>query len=812
GATAEGRLYEIPLEPEAILADPVAAMTYMEQATQMAAEWGAKVVGLGSITGVIGGQGTYLAERAPIAVTTGNSLTVFATLQNLYHICDEAHVDLSREAVAVIGIPGSIASAVAKLLAPQCRELILVGRRKSSRADQLAAELGGEMVLDIPTALARARVIVSATSTGSCIEQKWLQPGSIVVDVGVPTDVCGANPERPDCLIISGGLARVPETMPLDSMFLGFHHGIVPCCLGETMVLGLENRPDNFSLGRNLDVDNVLEIGAIAKQHGFDFSRLYSFGLELPATALVQYNKALSRSRRTASVPRSLTAATNGHSAGGLIDRGTTKASAARPQHDLQALAENAARLHARYINPVLVTLAGKSGAMKTFVAGEGNYLRDHTGRRYLDLVAGFGSLNLGHNHPRVVEALTGALAQQAPGFAQSAVNPYAAALAERLIQVAPPGLEMVFFANSGSEAVEAALKLARIATGRAGFLHCDRSYHGKSLGALSVTGNPTYQKPFGPLLSDCTSIPFGNLAALETALSSRRFAAFIVEPVQAEGGMIVPPDGYLREAQRLCHAAGTLFIVDEVQTGLGRTGEMFAVDHDGAQPDIMTLAKSLGGGLMPIGAMLCRRDLWHKAYGSLQNFALHTSTFGGGSLACAAGLAALRVLEDEHLVEHCQARARQLRAGLEAIAQRYQLVKEVRGRGLLLGIEFNRLPESLITHWKQTQASGIGEFVAPQLGELIESIVSLYTMHNLLQEFGIYTQIARSNSMVLRIQPPLTITEDEVEQVISALDQVIGSVDFAKNVVGDLISKTTLGTHEGGKDRSSPTVEASIP
>ncbi len=469
--------------------------------------------------------------------------------------------------------------------------------------------------------------------------------------------------ERPDCLIISGGLARVPDAMPLDSMFLGFHHGVVPCCLGETMVLGLENRAESFSLGRNLDIDNIMEIGACAKEHGFDFTRFYSFGLELPDAALVQFNKALARSRGTATkyLPAK-NAATNGRPSIESHTAADHQIVAAGAPDTIQALAANAARLHARYINPVLVTLTGKSGAMKTFVAGEGNYLRDAEGRRYLDLVSGFGSLNLGHNHPRVVAALQSALAQQAPGFAQSAVNPYAAALAERLIQVAPDSLEMVFFANSGSEAVEAALKLARITTGRTGFLHCDRSYHGKSLGALSVTGNPTYQKPFAPLLADCQAIPFGDPAALRAALVSRRFAAFLVEPVQAEGGMIVPPDGYLREAERVCRECDTLLVVDEVQTGLGRTGEMFAVDREGARPDVMTLAKSLGGGLMPIGAMLCRRDLWHKAYGSLQSFALHTSTFGGGSLACAAGLAALETLADEDLVARGRERGEQLR------------------------------------------------------------------------------------------------------------------------------------------------------
>ena len=332
--------------------------------------------------------------------------------------------------------------------------------------------------------------------------------------------------------------------------------------------------------------------------------------------------------------------------------------------------AQRAAQLYERYINPVLIGIGGKNNFTKTFVRGEGNYLWDSAGRRYLDLVSGFGSLNLGHNHPRVVAAINAAMSQQAPGFAQASVNPLAAALAEQLVAIVAGKLEMVFFANSGTETVEAALKLARISTRRAGLLHCEGSFHGKSLGSLSVTGNPTYQKPFGPLLPKCRAVRFGDLEALERALSTRQFAAFIVEPIQAEGGMIVPPEGYLREAQELCHASETLLIVDEVQTGLGRTGTMFAVEHEGVEPDIMTLAKSLGGGLMPIGAMLCRRDLWEKSYGTLHTFALHTSTFGGGSLACAAGLAAIQSLEDEHLVVQAGAEANNFSVGWPSFAK----------------------------------------------------------------------------------------------------------------------------------------------
>ena len=333
-------------------------------------------------------------------------------------------------------------------------------------------------------------------------------------------------------------------------------------------------------------------------------------------------------------------------------------------------LADHAAERHERHINPVLIGVGGPSGLVRTFVRGKGAELFDESGRAYLDFVAGFGSLNLGHNHPDVVAAVTSAMSEQAPGFTPGSVNPLAAALAERLVALTPRGLEIVFFTNSGAESIEAALKLARAATGRSGLLSCRGSFHGKTFGALSVTGNGTYQKPFGPLVPDCQAVPYGDLNALALALATAQYAAFVVEPIQGEGGMVTPPPGYLSEAHRLCRETGTLFIADEVQTGLGRTGPLFAVERDGIEPDILTLAKSLGGGLMPLGAMIARRDLWMKAYGSYQSFALHSSTFSGGSLACAAGLATLQLLRDSPLLVDAGNRGSQLRDGLEGIAR----------------------------------------------------------------------------------------------------------------------------------------------
>jgi putrescine aminotransferase len=773
GATTEGRLYEIPLDARGILADPGAAVRLMEQAMDQAAEWGAGIVGLGSMTGVVGGQGAHLAERGPVKVTTGNCLTVYAALENLRHACEECGLDLAHQSVAVIGVPGSIATALARRLAAQCHRLLLVGRQVSRRAAQLAHDLGAELLTDIPAALARSRVILSATSAGDCIDQRLLLPGSLVLDVAVPTDVQGGQALRDDVLILTGGLARVPDTFARDSMFLRFFQGMVPSCLGETMVLALEKRAECFSVGRDLDLDRVLEIGGLAERHGFDFSQLQSFGQPLEPGTVARFLKARAR------------IAGVGHANGSLNGSAASK----KPAGD--DLVGAAQRRYTRYLNPVAAGMTGPEGLLTTFVRGQGTELFDAEGRAYLDFVAGFGSVNLGHNHPAVVHALTTALAKQAPGFAPGSVNPWAAALAEQLVSVAPPGLEIVFFCNSGAESIEAALKLARAVTGRSALLSCENGYHGKTLGALSVTPREAYQRPFAPLVPLCETVPFDDLEALERALASRRFAAFIVEPLQGEGGMRVPGPGYLRTAQDLCRAAGTLLIADEVQTGLGRTGDLFACDHDGVEPDVLALAKSLGGGLMPLGAMLTRRDLWQRAYGSLQTFALHTSTFGGGSLACAAGLETLRVLRDEHLVANAQSRSQQLLDGLALLARECPLVADVRGRGLMLGIELRPMPASILQHFKGMGAAGAAAWLVPNRDEWVRSLSGVYVMQTLLHTHRIHTQVTRSNPLVLRVQPPLTITAAEVDRFLEALSETCRELAFARRITDSILSRS---------------------
>lgn len=786
GATAEGRLYEIPMDVTAILDDPDQAVTYIGQAVQMAREWGARIVGLGSLTGIVGGRGTVIAENSSIAVTTGNSLTAYTALQNLFEASDDVGIDLSQETVAVVGIPGSIASVAATLLAPHCGRLLLVGRRSSGPATRLAKQLGAELLTDIPEALKQSRVVLSATSTGSCIDQSWLNPGTLVVDVGVPTDIQGATAERDDVLILTGGLVHLPDSMAAASKLLWFQHGMIPSCLGETMLLGLEEREECLSLGRELQPETVQEIGGVARAHGFDFSHLISFGCPLTDEVVVKFQKTRSRIKSKSAY------AANGKPR----DPATTNSN---------RRAERAARLYSRFINPVVMAMNGTSGLLKTFVRGEGAYLIDAEGNRYLDFVAGFGALNLGHNHPAVAEAVTNAVRDQAPGFTPTGVNPYATALAERLVCQAPAGLEMTFFTNSGTESVEAAIKLARAATGRSGLLSCEGSFHGKTLGSLSLTGNPSYQKPFRPLVGDCEAIPYGDYEALERALTSRRFAAFVVEPIQGEGGMRVPPAGYLREVQSICRSTDTLLVVDEVQTGLGRTGTLFAVEHEDVHPDIMTLAKSLGGGMMPIGAMLARRDVWMKAYGSVPNCTLHTSTFGGGSLACAAALATLDTIENERIVENAAARGEQLMQGLNELCRRYGCLRQVRGRGLLIGLEFDRLPGNLKAHWMATDPTGLTRYAGREMNQFVDAFHVLHAMQTLLHGHGIYTQFTRSNPQVLRVEPPLTLTEKQAQDFLVAVDKTCSEIDYIVELIGEMIAKTSIGKHDATERQSVP-------
>ncbi len=779
GAIASGRFYEIPQTPEELLADPSAAADSVLEAIRQAAAWGAEIAGLGALTGTLGAGGALIAEAAPIAVTTGNSLTVYAAVRNVLAVARELEIDLADETIAILGAPGSIAAAAAKWLAPHVGRVMLVARGASPRLQRLAEELHAEVRTSIPEAVREVRLIVSATSSGMCLDPAWLQPGTVVWDVAVPADVIPTATPRADLLILSGGLTALPPGDADRGGYLWLHRGVIPSCLGETLLLAYEGHRENYSLGRQLDLGRIEEIGTLSARHGFDFTRKFVEGLPLEDSAWVTFRQHRHRAvgRRANSRPVSSKPATHPRDDG---------------VHEAQ-------RQFARHLNPVLSRLLEHSDLVQTFVRGEGTRLYDAAGREYLDFVAGFGSVNLGHQHPRIVAALHEAMRQQGPGFIPGHVNPWAARLAERLVLSAPPGLELVTFVNSGTEAVEAALKLARAATGRTRILSLERGYHGKTLGALSVTAHGDYRVPFEPLVPECQRLPWGDLGALQQALADHRAAAFLVEPVAAEGGMYPLPVGYLTQAQALCRAAGTLLIVDEVQTGLGRTGALYAVDHVRITPDVMCLSKSLGGGLMPIGATLCRRPVWDRAYGTIDRCLLHTSTFGGGTLACAAALATLDVLEDEALPARAATLGTELLTSLRRLVDRYPVLHEARGQGLLIGLEFAPLPEMIARHW--AQQAGLLPDLLPNLEAKLAGLPAFYVMQSLLRKHAIVTQVCRSNPAVLRIEPPLTVTAEEVRRFVNALEAAVAEIELTNLMFATCLSKTARGELDWRQD-----------
>lgn len=413
---------------------------------------------------------------------------------------------------------------------------------------------------------------------------------------------------------------------------------------------------------------------------------------------------------------------------------------------------EGARRLHAEHVNPTFVDALELLGYGRDLVRAQGSRIWDAKGAEYIDFLAGYGAVPLGHNHPEVIDAIDEALRSGAPNFLQIAPQPLSSALAARLARLAPGDLTMSYLMSSGSEAVEGALKLARAATGRGRFVAAERGYHGTTLGALSVTGSKKARAPFEPLLQGCAIVPWADTGAIERELRKRDVAAVILEPLQAEGGMRVPPRGYLPDAQRLCKRYGAMLILDEIQTGLGRTGRMFACEEEHVEPDVLVLGKGLSGGLMPVSAYVTRRDLWKKAYGTLERYDAHCSTYSGGTLACAAALATLEIIERDRLASRAAELGARLGQRLARDVGGHPLVRDIRGRGLLLGVEL-RAPGGGVA------ADLIGGWAA--VGLMNRNIV---------------TQVAGDAAEVIRAEPPLTIEEADVDRFVVALRETLAS------------------------------------
>lgn len=442
------------------------------------------------------------------------------------------------------------------------------------------------------------------------------------------------------------------------------------------------------------------------------------------------------------------------------------------------------------YINPHFVQLLGLVGFGRRFVSSSGFELVDDEGRRYLDFLSGYGVHNIGHNHPAVKEALLTVLSRDIPSFTQVECSLLPGLAAEKLAGLLPDGLNRVFFCNSGAEAVDAAVKLARAATGRKRIICCGGAFHGNTLGVLGMTDNAGRRDRFRPLLPGIVRVPFDDLEALSKALRWKDAAALVVEPVLGEGGAIVPDRAYLPRALEICHRAGALLIVDEVQTGLGRTGRMFALEHSGLRPDAVALAKSLGGGLVPVGAMVARDTVFARAYGSLKTCLDHKTTFGGGALASAAVLAALEVVQSEGLVQAAQEQGRHLKAGLRALQTRHETIGEVRGVGLMLGIKFEALAVPGLR----------GPLRALVPGGLERASAELFAQHvvlKLLKEHRIVTQVAANDLGVLKVMPPLCITREAVDLFLERLDAVLASGGHAAAMVAlarELLSNRSTG------------------
>jgi ornithine--oxo-acid transaminase len=418
--------------------------------------------------------------------------------------------------------------------------------------------------------------------------------------------------------------------------------------------------------------------------------------------------------------------------------------------------------LHTRYLNEQLVRVLKTIGYDVGFQKGQGQYLFDREGAKYLDLLSGFGVFAIGRNHPALREALKSVLDSDLPNLVQLDVSTLAGVLAERLLEHVPY-LDKVFFANSGAETVEAAIKFARGATGRPGIVYCTHSFHGLSYGALSLTDDSNFRGGFEPLLPGCTAIPFNDLAALERALSSRQVAAFIVEPIQGKG-VNMPSDEFLPAAAALCKKYGSLFIADEIQTGIGRTGKFLAVEHWNVEPDMVLLAKALSGGHVPIGALLTRKSIFDKIFNQMDRAVVHGSTFAKNDLAMAAGIATLEVMKSEKLVEQAAKRGAQLRLALTGLVPGFELLKEVRGKGLMIGVEFGP-PKSLRlkASWNLLETANKGLFC-----QLIT--VPLFKDHKIL------TQVSGHGSHTIKLLPPLVITEEDCNWIAKSFDEVIAS------------------------------------
>ena len=441
--------------------------------------------------------------------------------------------------------------------------------------------------------------------------------------------------------------------------------------------------------------------------------------------------------------------------------------------------------LYEQYLNNQMVRVLKTIGYDRHYKRALGQYLYDQDGTEYLDLLSGFGVFAIGRNHPTVIEALKETLTLEMPNLVQLDVSILSGLLGREILKTTPDNLDKIFFCNSGTEAVEAAIKFARYTTKRDKIVYCEHGYHGLTMGSLSLNGENIFREGFGSLLPNCSAVPFNDIEALERALSGKDVAAFIVEPVQGKG-VNVPDDNYLPEVERLCKKYGTLFVADEVQTGLGRTGKFWACEHWGVQPDMICMAKALSGGFVPVGAVAMTHKIMDTVYNRMDRAVVHGSTFAKNNMAMAAGLATLHVMEQEKLVENSMIVGTDIINSLNALAPKYEFLKEARGKGMMIAIEFHA-PKSLTLRagWTMIEAANKGLFC------------QMITIP-LFKEQHILTQVAGHGMNVVKLLPPLNLTQKDRDHIVSSFDKTIADThkisgaiwDLGKNLAGHALKK----------------------
>jgi ornithine--oxo-acid transaminase len=446
--------------------------------------------------------------------------------------------------------------------------------------------------------------------------------------------------------------------------------------------------------------------------------------------------------------------------------------------------------LHEKHLNHQLARVLKTIGFDRFYVRGEGSYLFDAEGERYLDFLSGFGVYALGRSHPALKAALHQAIDLDLPNMVQMDCALLPGLLAEQLVARCGGDINRVFFCNSGAEAIESAIKFSRQATRRPRILFADHAFHGLTTGALSLNGGADFREGFGHLLPGCSPVAFGDIAALRNELRLGDVAAFIVEPIQGKGVYMASPE-YWDEVQELCRKHKTLLVMDEVQTGLGRTGKFFCYEHYGLEPDIVTVSKALSGGYVPIGAVLTSDRILSSVYSSLEKALKHSTTFGRNQLAMVAGLATLATFDDEDLVERARRTGDAFTAALEPLVERYEMLHEVRGKGLMIGLEFGP-PTSKALRRRFLTLERLRPAIFSQM-----MVVPLFHRHRIL------TQVAADNVNIIKLLPALICGQEEIDYFVGALDDVLQDAHDGSGLLfefGRTMAKGTL--RRSGKGR----------